>query len=140
MKRRLGLSLLELVFAIAVLVMVFFALMSLFPTMIFSIHQSEHRMQANSLGQLVLDQCNAGPFSNLVPGVYSASAPGPLGPILNNVTLTDQTVLVPQVTIQSGPSATTANLLRCVTVNVTWTERSRDLVLTRYRQISNLSR
>ena len=137
---RRGLSLLEVVFAIAALAFFFFALISLYPTVILSMHQSEHRMAANSCAQEALDHCSAASFGTLVPGTYTPAAPGPLALFLTNVTLGDQTVLMPEVVIVQGPNPGIQDKLRMLTVNVSWKERNKTITVSRHRRIAKLLR
>ena len=138
---RRGLSLLEVVFAVAVLTLFFFTLVSLFPSMLVSMRKTEHRLQANSYAQEILDRCSAGPFSDLAAtGVFSVTAGGALAPVLVRRKLEDDVLLEPEVEIAVGPTANTANNLRLVTVRVRWQEQNRTQLAVRHRRIAKVQR
>ena len=132
-------SLLEIVFAIAALAFFFFALIAMYPTILLSMHESEHRVAGNLVAQELLDNCSSTSFANLGSGAFTPSAPGSLT-FLAKVTLSDQTVLTPEVSISSGPSPSTSNNLRLVTVKVIWSERNKVLQVIRHRRIAKLLR
>ena len=136
---RRAFTLLEVLFSASFLAFFFFAIISLYPSTIFSVKQSEHRLAANALAQEMLDQCSAGPYSSLVAGTWTAAAPGRLTFIADRK-LADQTVLRPVVTVAEGPTPNTRARVREVTATVNWLERNRPQTLVRFRSIANVRR
>ena len=139
---RRGETLLEVLVAVAILMVIFVALVSLLPLSMTAVRQSEHRFVAAALAESILAACNAGPYANLATDTSAnLLTPGPLGDILRlqNCTTQDNIALVPQINVVGVPGVTRANLAD-VTVTVVWQDRTNAQVLTREQQIAALQR
>ena len=143
MKRR-GMSLLEVIFTASLLAIVFMVLLSIFPTAMFSVRQTEHRLTANNIAQAVLDGCRSGPFSNLVNNqTVDLTTTGALGDILrrSNQQGDDKTVYAPVLKVAASPTSTVPRNSLCqLTIDVSWHERGQTLRVTRVLQLSALNR
>ncbi|MBN9418878.1 MAG: hypothetical protein J0I12_25730 [Candidatus Eremiobacteraeota bacterium] len=143
MKRR-GMTMLEVIFTASLLAIVFMVLLSIFPTAMFSVRQTEHRLTANNIAQAVLDGCRSGPFSNLVANqTVDLTTMGALGIILrrSNQQGDDKMVYTPVLKVAASPTSTVPRNTLCqLTVDVSWHERGQTLRVTRILQISALNR
>jgi len=143
MKQR-GLSLIEVIFTASLLAIVFMVLLSIFPTAMFSVRQTEHRLTANGIAGAILDGCRSGPFTNLATDqTVDLTTPGALGDILRRSNLKGDDGMVFTPTLQVGPSPTSTaprTTLCQLTVDVSWKERSRTPDITRVLQVSSLNR
>jgi len=143
MKRR-GLSLIEVVFTASLLALVFMVLLSIFPTAMFSVRQTEHRLTANGIAGAILDGCRSGPFTNLLNDqTVDGTTPGALGDILRRSDLKgdDGTVFAASLKVAPSPTSTVPRSTLCqLTVDVSWKERSQTLHITRVLQVSSLNR
>lgn len=77
----------ELVLSLALLSVVFLALLQLFPASFLTHNRARHQMEANQALENLLEECQRLPVSALLPlGVdeqnYTTTAPGPLGEVL----------------------------------------------------------
>jgi hypothetical protein len=141
---RRGLSLVDVIFTASLLALVFMVLMSIFPTAMFSVRQTEHRQVAASVALAVIDECRSGPFLPLASnGNYDVSSAGPLGDYLRRQRLTgaDGLDYVPSlsVTAVNGSSVPRESLAQ-ITVTVRWKEKGRDLDLVRTLAVAALNR
>lgn len=144
MKRR-ALTLVEVIFSASLLAMVFFLMLSLFPTAMFSIRQTEHRLTAAGIAQAILDECRAGTFKDLVNNAsVDLTTNGRLGDILrrSNRIGDDRMEYEPKLTVGNSPTAggVPRDTLCLVTVEVSWRERGQQLRVTRSLQISGVNR
>lgn len=135
---------LEVIFTASLLAIVFMVLLSIFPTAMFSVRQTEHRLTANNIAQAVLDGCRSGPFSNLVANqTVDLTTMGALGIILrrSNQQGDDKMVYTPVLKVAASPTSTVPRNTLCqLTVDVSWHERGQTLRVTRILQISALNR
>lgn len=142
--RRRGLSLIDVVFTASLLAIVFMIILSLLPTAMYSVRQSEHRLQASALCLAILDECRAGPFSRLQSDTSAdASTPGPLGDLIrrNQRPGDDGTVYTAHLEVGPAPhSSVPRSTLATVQVEVRWRERGQTLQIGRTTQISALNR
>ncbi|ODT62143.1 hypothetical protein ABS71_16165 [bacterium SCN 62-11] len=137
-------TMLEVIFTASLLAIVFMVLLSIFPTAMFSVRQTEHRLTANNIAQAVLDGCRSGPFSNLVANqTVDLTTMGALGIILrrSNQQGDDKMVYTPVLKVAASPTSTVPRNTLCqLTVDVSWHERGQTLRVTRILQISALNR
>lgn len=143
MKRR-AMTLVEVIFTASLLAVVFMVLLSIFPTAMFSVRQTEHRLTANNIAQAVLDACRSGPFSQLVNDqTVDLTTPGPLGDVLrrSNQKGEDKLEFQPTLRVTASPTSTVPRNTLCqLTVEVAWKERGQTLRVTRMLQLSALNR
>lgn len=143
MSRR-GLSLIEVIFTASLLALVFMVLLSIFPTAMFSVRQTEHRLTANGIAGAILDGCRSGPFTHLATNqTVDLTTPGALGDILrrSNLKGDDGMVFTPVLRVGPSPTSTVPRTTLCqLTVDVSWKERSRTPHITRTLQVSSLNR
>lgn len=144
MRRRLGLSLIDVVFSASLLAVVFMILMNIFPTAMFSVRQSEHRLVAGGIAQSILEECQSGPFTHLVANQnVDLTTPGPLGDILrrSNHKGDDGMDYVPTLAVANSPtSAVPRSTLAQLRVEVSWFERGQVRKLERILQVASISR
>ena len=115
--------------AIALLTLILFALLTVVPGSFFTMPKAEHQLAANSIADEILDDLSAGPFTGLQPGSRTLPAR----------TLEDGTLLSLTLEIQAGQGHL-ANLLRQVSLTVSWDDRQKHQRLVRHRRISHLRR
>jgi len=139
-----GVSLIDVVFTASLLAVVFMILLSIFPTAMFSVRQSEHRLVAAGIAQAILDECRSGPFARLASNaVADAGTPGVLGDIVRRSTHKgdDGMEYRPRLSIANSPtSSVPRNTLALVTVVVGWRERGHDYEVVRSLQVAALNR
>ncbi|MFN8613053.1 MAG: hypothetical protein U0931_36280 [Vulcanimicrobiota bacterium] len=138
-------TLIEVVFTASLLAIVFMVLLSIFPTAMFSVRQTEHRLTANNIAQAVLDECRSGPFANLVTDCsVDLSTPGALGDILRRSQQKgdDGMVFEPTLVVSKSPvSPTLPRATICqLKVEVSWKERGQNFHISRVLQLSSLNR
>lgn len=142
--RRRGLSLIDVIFTASLLAVVFMVLLSLLPTAMLSVRQTEHRLTAGALATAVLDECRSGPFELLATDqVVDLSTPGALGDILRRAPRkgSDAVEYLPVLRVAASPHSTVPrNALAFLTVEVRWRERGEDLRLSRELQVAKLNR
>lgn len=142
MKR--GVTLVEVIFTASLVALAFMVLLSIFPTAMFSVRQTEHRLTANNIAQGVLDGCRSGPFRNLITDQdVDTSTPGALGDILRSSDQKgdDKMDFVPTLKVRASPTSTAPRSTLCqLTVNVAWRERGRSYEVTRVLQLSSVNR
>ena len=143
MKRR-ALSLIEVIFTASLLAIVFMVLLSIFPTAMFSVRQTEHRLTAKGVAGAILGGCRCGPFTNLTTDqTVDLTTPGALGDILRRSNLKGDDGMIFTATLQVAPSPTSTaprSTLCQLSVDVSWKERSRTPHITRVLQVSSLNR
>jgi len=143
MNRR-GFSLIEVVFAASVLAVVFMILLSIFPTAMFSVRQTEHRFVAGGIAQAILDECRSGPFSFLATDQdVDETTVGPLGDMVRRSIHPGDDGVSYHATLRVGPSPTSSvprTTLAYLQVQVRWHERGRDHVVQRSLQVAALNR
>lgn len=139
-----GLSLIEVVFAASLLAVVFMILLSIFPTAMFSVRQTEHRLVASGIAQAILDECRSGPFLLLEENAeIDQTSPGYLGDLVRRSLHPgdDGVSYQARLRVRSSPTSTVPrNSLALVEVVVSWRERGRDYELQRSLQVAALSR
>ena len=128
MKRR-GETLLELTFAIGLLTLVLFALLTVVPGSFFTMPKAEHQLAANARAEEILNGLAAGPFTALTPGTQT----------LAETRLDDGTVLSARQEIQKA-APPLADTLRLVTVRIEWRDRQKQQMLVRHRRLSRIQR
>ena len=143
MKRR-AMTLIEVIFTASLLAIVFMVLLSIFPTAMFSVRQTEHRLTANNIAQAVIDECRSGPFANLVPNAtVDKITPGALGDIVRRCDQKGDDKMDFETTLKVAASPTSTvprNTLCMLTVDVTWRERGQIYHVNRVLQLSALNR
>ena len=143
MKRR-GMTLIEVIFTASLLAIVFMVLLSIFPTAMFSVRQTEHRLTANNIAQAVIDECRSGPFANLVPNAtVDKTTPGALGDIVRRCDQKGDDKMDFETTLKVAASPTSTvprNTLCLLTVDVAWRERGQIYHVNRMLQLSALNR
>jgi type II secretory pathway pseudopilin PulG len=144
MKRR-AMTLIEVIFTASLLALVFMVLLSIFPTAMFAVRQTEHRLTANNIAQAILDECRSGPFSNLTADKnVDLTTPGALGDMLrrSNQKSDDGMDFQPTLVVSASPnSATLARSTFCqLKVVVSWKERGQTFHIDRILQLSALNR
>ena len=144
MKKTRALSLIDVIFTASLLAVVFMILLSIFPTAMFSVRQTEHRLVAGGIAQAILDECRSGPFLRLATNqVVDATTMGPLGDVVRrcNHLGDDGMAYVPRLTVAASPTSTVPrNTLAQLTVEVSWHERGQTLKVTRILQVASLNR
>lgn len=144
MKRPRALSLVEVIFTVSVLALVFMVLLNVLPTSILSVRKSEHRLTAGSVAQAVLDECRSAPFEYWeADNSYDTASPAPVGPLLQRCrrTLADGVVFEPKMQVGpvTGSGAPRATLAQ-IRVTVVWTARNESLSLVRELRLSPVLR
>lgn len=143
MNRR-GFSLIEVVFAASILAVVFMILLSIFPTAMLSVRQTEHRFVAGGIAQAILDECRSGPFSLLADDQdVDETTVGVLGDKLRRSIHRGDDGASYRATLRVGPSPTSSvprRTLAHLQVQVTWRERGKDYTVQRSLQVASLSR
>lgn len=71
MRRRSGFSLIEILFAVAILASGFLLVMGMFPTSFRGVHQGKHRLVANQLAQAYMDRERSKSFNTMSSTVYN---------------------------------------------------------------------
>ena len=139
-----GMTLIEVIFTASLLALVFMVLLSIFPTAMFSVRQTEHRLTANNIAQAVIDECRSGPFARLVAdATVDKTTPGPLGDILRRSDQKgdDKMEFETTLRVSSSPTASVPrNTLCLVAVEVAWKERGQTYQVQRRLQLSALNR
>ena len=115
--------------AFVTLTIALFFCLAVLPVSWRSVRSSDHQIAANRFAQEILDECAAGPFSRLTPGVYA----------VDDRLLEDHVVLHPELRIQAGPGATAARL-RLLDLRISWEESGRTKFVDRHRRIAQLRR
>lgn len=137
-------TLVEVIFTASLVAVAFMVLLSIFPTAMFSVRQTEHRLTANNIAQAVLDECRSGPFSHLKTDQdVDTTTPGALGDILRRSDQKgdDKMVFVPTLKVRASPTSTAPRTTLCqLTVEVAWRERGQAYQVTRVLQLSSLNR
>lgn len=136
MSRR-GLSLMEVVLGASLLALVFLFMLNIFPATMIGVRKAEHRLDAASLAESILEAARAAPFTDLVPGSYDADTPGALP--LSRYTCEDQTVLEPHLSIDTVPGIPADQLVR-LRLTITWKDRSGPQTLTQELRLADLKR
>ena len=143
MSRR-AFSLIEVMFTVSLLAVVFMILLSIFPTAMFSVRQTEHRLVAAGIAQAILDECRSGPFLPLATNqVIDSTSPGALGELLrrSNHLGDDGMEYVPRLTVGTSPTSSAPRSTLCqLTVLVSWHERGQTLAVTRILQLASINR
>ena len=142
--RRRGISLIDVVFTASLLAVVFMILLSIFPTAMFSVRQSEHRLVAGGIAQAILDECRAGPFSHLASDQsVDLTTTGALGDILrrSNHKGDDGMEYVPTLTVAPSPTSTVPrSTLAQLRAEVSWYERGQTRTVVRILQVASVNR
>lgn len=137
-------SLIEVIFTASLLAIVFMVLLSIFPTAMLSVRQTEHRLTANNIAQTIVDACRSGPFSNLSANTnVDLSSSGALGDILrrSNQRGDDGMVFEPTLQVSKSPTSSAPRSSLCqLKVEVSWKERGQTFHITRVLQLSSLNR
>ncbi|HEY4002564.1 MAG TPA: prepilin-type N-terminal cleavage/methylation domain-containing protein [Candidatus Xenobia bacterium] len=124
---RRGFSLVEVIFAASLLSLVMLMMFNLYPTSLLTIRQAEHRLQANSLAQAVLESYRAGPFASTYGGTATVS-PGVVNSFQSPSGLPSYGIDGVQYWTEAlaSPSIDGAGSCRLVDLRVTcfWDERS----------------
>ncbi|MBS2035972.1 hypothetical protein JST97_13365 [bacterium] len=143
MSRR-AMTLIEVIFTASLLAIVFMVLLSIFPTAMFSVRQTEHRLTANNIAQAILDECRSGPFSRLTTNTsVDLSTPGALGDVLrrSNQKGDDGMEFEPTMKVTGSPTSSAPRSTLCqLKVDVAWKERGQTFHVARVLQISALNR
>lgn len=69
--RRSGFSLIELLFAVAILASGFLLVLGMFPTSFRGVHQGKHHLVASQLAQAYMDQERSKVFNQMATGTYT---------------------------------------------------------------------
>ncbi len=109
--RRRGLSLLETVLSFCIVAMMVVMIFSLYPAAMATVRLSGEKLQADALADSLMEQYLAAPFDSLTGSPALAPVPG------------RGTVFQPSVVFQNLSDPAAPDLLRKITVTVTWTER-----------------
>lgn len=142
--KRAGFTLIEVIFTASLLALVFLVVLSIFPTAMFSVRQTEHRLTANNIAQAILDECRSGPFVNLrTDQSVDITTTSALGDVLRrcNQEGDDKMQFVP--TLQVGPSPTSSaprTTLCQLSVDISWSERGHTYHVNRILQVSSVNR
>jgi len=79
---RRGFSIIETIFAASILSIVIMVLFNLYPSSLLAVKRAEHRLEATTLVQSILEEKRAGPFTALTalsPETYYNITPPPAG-------------------------------------------------------------
>jgi hypothetical protein len=151
MKRR-GLSLVDVIFTASLLAVIFMVMMSLLPTAILSVKQTQHRLEANTLAGTILDECRSGAFENLLinydvdpnsPFTVDLTTPGALGDVLRRTPRRNHygVEYTPRIVLAKSPTSTLPRgMLAQVRVEVRWRERNQEFEVVRILQIAKVNR
>ena len=138
-------TLIEVIFTASLLALIFMVLLSIFPTAMFSVRQTEHRLTANNIAQAIIDECRSGPFTNLTTDkTVDLTTPGTLGDILrrSNQKGDDGMDFQPTLVVSGSPySATLPRNGFCqIKVDISWKERGQTFHINRVLQLSSVNR
>ena len=134
----------ELLITISILSIVFLAMLSILPTAMMTIRQSEHRLAAGALIGAVTENLLAGDYTQLLAndGTFDAASSGAVGDLLKRLddSTNDAAVLRVEVRI-AGLTPTYPRTQLCeVVVSCNWTEKNGDQTMVRKMRVANVTR
>ncbi len=133
MKR--GVSLLEMVLALAILGLIGLFLMNLLPSAALVNRRAEHQTAAAGWARELVDFAAATDFDQFRNGTYDKNNPGPFDTLLADRTQGDTVVLSAQAEVSRVPGVPRRRLFK-LRVTVSWNERGRALSVTTERRFS----
>ncbi|MHC9537942.1 MAG: hypothetical protein AB9903_00330 [Vulcanimicrobiota bacterium] len=121
-----GMSLIEVIFAATFLCLIFMAMINILPLATFAIKRTEHRLNASSIAQSVLEERRAGSFSSIDSQPATTLVKG-----------NDDIVYTVRYEAPAMEAKVDSTKLRRIVVTVTWKERDINLSVMREIYLCN---